>query len=243
MGTPWWASFFDREYTDLWRVGGAFDRTAEEVEGILGLLPQRDGLRILDVPCGFGRHAAALHERGHAVTGLDLSTDQLALAAEHHPGPTYIHGDMRTPPDGPFDAVLNLFSSIGYFEDEAEDRRAIRAWHDRLAPGGTLLIETNHRDRLAKIYDPDAEIPIGPPAIGAAEYGAMDWDTGVMNRTVRMPDGTERSFHIRVYATTELLAVVRGAGFDDVEAFGDWSGNRTGPDGRLIIRARRGTDG
>ena len=175
---------------------------------------------------------------GHDVTGLDLSADQLALAAERNPGPTYLRGDMRTPPTGPFDVVLNLFSSIGYFEDPAEDARAVRAWHDALEPDGTLLIETNHRDRIAKIYGDGEDVPLGES--GAVEFGTMNWETGVMHRTTRLPDGSERTFRVRVYTATELIDVVRAAGFGDVEAFGDWSGNDIGPDGRLIIRARRG---
>jgi SAM-dependent methyltransferase len=236
MTDAWWQGFFDVEYTDLWAGAGMFDRTAEEVEGIQRVLPSRTGLRILDVPCGFGRHAGALHAAGHRVTGVDLSGDQLAIAAERHPGPAYLQGDMRTPPDGPFDVVLNLFSSFGYFDDDAQDAVALRAWHDVLAPGGLLVIETNHRDRIARIFDPEAEIPIGDT--GAVEFGTMDWVTGRMHRTVRLPDGRERRFSVRLYTPTELVSLLRGAGFADVEVQGDWEGTPIDQGSRLIAVAR-----
>lgn len=236
--TDWWASFFDRSYTEQWAAAGAYDATAEEVEGVLGLLGGSDigRLRILDVPCGFGRHAADLQARGHDVTGVDLSADQLAIAAERHPGPRYVRTDMRTPPPGPYDVVLNLFTSIGYFADPAEDLAALRAWHDVLVPGGTLLIEANHRDRMARIFQP-GEIRIGDT--GLVEDGDMDWVTGVMHRRVRFPDGQERRFDVRTYSVTELVAAVRTAGFGEVEVVGDWQRTPVSPDTRMIVIARR----
>ncbi|CAN5338953.1 class I SAM-dependent methyltransferase [soil metagenome] len=235
MGEDWWQTFFDRRYTDHWAGAGAFDRTDDEIAGIQRLLPATTGLAVLDVPCGFGRHAGALHRAGHRVTGVDLSADQLSLAAEHNAGPTYVQGDMRIPPPGPFDAVLNLFSSIGYFDEQDEDLRALRAWHDALVPGGVLVIETNHRDRVARIHEPDAVIPIGDT--GAVEFGRMHWATGVMHRTIRFADGTERHFRVRLYAPTELADLVRRAGFGDLQLFGDWSGAPLEAGSRLIIRA------
>lgn len=234
----WWMEFFDRAYTDLWTEAGAFDATAEDVEGILSLLGHPDaGLRILDVPCGFGRHSAELHRHGHVVTGVDLSEVQLAIAAARNPGPTYVHGDMRTPPAGPFDAVLNLFSSIGYFADPAEDERAIKAWHDVLAPGGRLVLETNHRDRMATVHRPGETLRIGDT--GAVEFGDMNWVTGRMRRTVRSPDGAERHFDVRMYTATELVDMVRRAGFASVEVHGGLDRRAFSPDSRLVVLATR----
>ncbi len=241
MEPEWWRSFFDRTYTRLWSAAGFFDHGTAEIEGIQQLLRAHlgtdVGLRILDVPCGFGRHSFALHKAGHHVTGLDLSADQLAMATQDHPGPVYVRGDMRTPPAGPFDAVLNLFSSIGYFCDDAEEVRALQAWHDVLVPGGLLVIETNHRDRIAVIHSPGEELPVG--ATGAVELGTMDWATGIMHRRVRLADGQERPFTLRVYAATELIALVRRAGFDDVTVTGGWDGAPLGPQTRLVLTARR----
>lgn len=237
MTDPWWQHFFDRTYTETWEKAGSFAATAEEVTGIVKLLEADHAMRILDIPCGFGRHSGALHALGHDVIGVDASTDQLELAEERHPGPTYVQGDMRHPPAGPFDAVLNLFSSIGYFEEASEDLKALRAWEQALAPGGTLLVETNHRDRIAAIHDPHAERPIGSD--GTVEFGDMDWVEGVMHRTVRLASGEERPFRVRLYTVTDLVNMVDQAGFVDIEAFGDWDGRPVSPQTRLILRARR----
>jgi SAM-dependent methyltransferase len=153
---------------------------------------------------------------------------------------------MRRPPEGPYDVVLNLFSSIGYFADarpggqdagEAQDLAALRAWHQVLVPGGRLVVETNHRDRIAVIHTPGEELPVGDT--GAVEFGRMDWATGVMHRTVRFADGTERAFRVRLYTATELVALVCDAGFTVVKVAGGWEGQELSPHTRLVVTATR----
>jgi SAM-dependent methyltransferase len=234
-GTEWWRTFFDRTYTDIWMAGGAFDRTAEEVAGLVSMLGPGP-LRVLDIPCGWGRHAGPLAAAGHDVTGVDLSGDQLAVAAERNPGPIYLQGDMREPPPGPFDVVLNLFSSFGYLGDDG-DAAALRAWHDVLAPGGHLVMDSTHRDLMARKVDPGAELPIGDT--GAVETGTVDWLTGIAHRIVRMADGTEKRFDVRLYTVTELVALVEDAGFADVRVAGGFDGSPVTPETRVLLTARR----
>lgn len=235
MVTAWWETFFDRAYTEAWEAAGAFARTAEEVAGLLDLVTADAPLRILDVPCGFGRHAGLLHTAGHRVTGMDLSGDQLAIAADRHPGATYLRGDMRRPPAGPFDLVVNLFSSFGYFMDAAEDLVALRAWYDVLVPGGELVMTTNHRDLIAR-HGTLGERDAGG---GMRERVEVDWVAGTVATTVWLPDGEERVFRMRLYSATELVALVEAAGFSDVRALGGFDGGPLTPDERLVIHARR----
>lgn len=237
MPGEWWTTFFDRTYTDVWAAAGMFGHTEEEADAVLAVLGATGPLRILDVPCGFGRHSSALHARGHEVTGLDLSADQLAIAEERHPGPTYLRGDMRRPPPGPFDAVLNLFTSIGYLATPADDLQALRAWHDVLVPGGQVLIETMHRDRLARLYEPGAERPVGDT--GAVEIARMDWLTGINTATIILADGSQRTFSTRLYTATALVELVRAAGFTEVIAMGGFAGGPVSPETRLLVSGRR----
>lgn len=237
MTDEWWREFFDARYTEDWADAGFYDATAEEVDRVVALLGLPAGARLLDLPCGFGRHSGLLHARGFDVTGVDLSADQLSIARERHPGPRYLQGDMRTPPDGPFDAVLNLFSSIGYFDEQAEDEVALQAWHDVLAPNGVLLVETNHRDRIARVHTDGERMPSGDR--GVVEWGTMDWAAGVMHRTVQMADGSQRQFHVRMYSASHLADLVTRAGFTDVQVLGGLEGTTFTPDTRLVIRAVR----
>lgn len=89
------------------------------------------GARILDCPCGQGRHAHLLVEAGYDVAGLDYSRALLALARQRGTGRAlrYKQGDMRALParwTRRFDAVVNLFTSFGFFTDPKDDVRVIR---------------------------------------------------------------------------------------------------------------------
>ena len=234
-GTNWWEDFFDREYTAAWADAGAFDRTEEEVAAVLDLLALDGPADILDAPCGFGRHSGRLAAAGHRVTGVDASADQLALARERNPGPTYVLGDMGEPPPGPYDVVMTLVSSFGYRNDEAADLAVLRAWHDVLRPGGHVVIEGMHRDRMAAQWT-------GEPfehGAGAVEHPNMDWVSGAMRSRLVRADGSERRLELRVYSATELVSMVRAAGFVDVVAHGGFERAPLSPQTRLLVHARR----
>lgn len=229
----WWDGFFDATYVDAWTEAGAFADTDEQAQRVAALLELPAGASVLDVPCGFGRIAAPLQARGYDVTGADLSADQLAVAAERNPGPRYVRADMRDPPPGPFDAVVNLYSSFGYFADPAEDRRALDAWFEVLGPGGVLLMELVHRDRVAHAYgqepDPDAAV---------VEDGETDWRIGVREARVTYR-GETRAFRVRLYTATELIAALTETGFVEVEARGGLAWGELTPETRLALRARK----
>ncbi|MBW3579331.1 MAG: methyltransferase domain-containing protein [Actinobacteria bacterium] len=234
VGMDWWEDFFDENYVEVWGAAGSFDNTAEQVDAIEQILGLPPGSQILDVACGFGRIAGPLHERGYDVTGLDYSSTQLGLAQERYPGPQYVEGDMREPPQGPFDAVLNIFSSFGYFEERANDMAALAAWHAVLVPGGPLLMELMHRDRLANLFNPDAEPDEQGPI---RENGTTDWVTGVRTATAISGD-VSKTFRVRLYTATELVRELRSIGFTTVKVMGGLDpGAVFTPRTRLAIRA------
>lgn len=187
---PWWRTFFDDAYVDAWAADGAFESTDEVAAQLIDFLDLPSRARVLDIPCGFGRFSQPLHDAGYDVVGVDGSDDQIRLAQQRHPGPTYLVGDMREPPSGPFDAVLNLYSSFGYFDDPADDIRCLSAWYEVLRPGGMLVLETMHRDRLAWLWGQDHDAgtaarltpPTGPP--GCAPPASRSTD-----RPARSPFG------------------------------------------------------
>lgn len=228
----WWQSFFDDAYVEAWETDGAFESTQEEATQLLDFLGVEREALVLDIPCGFGRFSGPLQEAGLRVVGVDSSADQIRLARERNPGPHYVVGDMRQPPPGPYAAVLNLYSSFGYFEDPADDVRCLTAWHGVLRPGGVLVLETMHRDRLVWLWAQGAD-----PGT-RRESGVTDWVTGVRTASVHV-GGQARQFRVRLYTATELVRTLEHIGFTAIEVFGGLDCSPLNPSKRLAIRAHR----
>jgi SAM-dependent methyltransferase len=77
---------------------------------------------ILDLPCGKGRHSVYLNSLGYKVTGGDLAENSISIAKkfENDTLKFKVH-DMRKPFNNSYDAIFNLFTSFGYFEEDKED--------------------------------------------------------------------------------------------------------------------------
>jgi SAM-dependent methyltransferase len=128
---------------DLLYVGaGIKDYPAEAVE-LHGIIQQANpnARTLLDVACGTGAHLAELR-RWYTVEGVDLSPAML-VAARSRLGDVPLHvADMRTLDLGKsFDAVICLFSSIGYVTDLAEMRSTVGRLAAHVAPGGVLILD------------------------------------------------------------------------------------------------------
>src|SRR5262245_49903922 len=107
MQPEWYESFFSPLALEFWRAVVSPESTRDEVDFVERALGLGRPGRLLDLPCGEGRHALELARRGHRVTGVDLSpyAVERAGAEAARTGVTveFIQGDMRVPPAGPFD--------------------------------------------------------------------------------------------------------------------------------------------
>ena len=145
----WFTDWFDSPYYHILYQG----RDEQEAEFFMDRLAihlkMKQSNQILDLPCGKGRHAIYLNKKGFDVTGADLSENSIREAAvssnEHL---RFIVHDMREPlPVGPFDYILNLFTSFGYF-DEEENQRVLCNLKRGLKPEGKLVIDFMNTTRV-----------------------------------------------------------------------------------------------
>lgn len=130
------------DYYDLLYDFKDYDDEARRVAGVVRA--HRPGARtLLDVACGTGRHAACLTtEHGFSVDGIDLEPRFIELARARNPTGDFRVGDMRDFQFGrTYDAVVCLFSSIGYVRDLKGLRRAAAAMTAHLGDEGVLLVE------------------------------------------------------------------------------------------------------
>ena len=222
----WWNTYFDAQYLLEYEPIFDFARDRREVARLMEILALPSGARLLDVPCGQGRHAHLLAEAGFRVDGLDYSAHLLAQARKRGTGPAlrYTRGDMRKLParwTGRFDAVVNLFTSFGFFTDPADDARVIDEFARVLQPGGVLVWHGGNRDGVM------------------AHFLARDWwetQDGTLIAHERSFDGLsgvltirstwrgkkssgEREHRIRLYTPTRLAELCADAGLVVEQAY------------------------
>ena len=92
------------------------------MQNITSFLKLKKGAHIADLPCGKGRHSIYLNSLGYKVTGGDLSENSILHAKQfENESLNFEVCDMRDPIDHSYDAIFNLFTSFGYFEDDKDD--------------------------------------------------------------------------------------------------------------------------
>ncbi len=178
------------------------------------------GRRLLDVGCGTGAHLRYLRRR-FRVEGLDADPGMLAVARQRLPGTPLHRADMaRFDLDRTFDAVVCLFSAIGYLRTPAKLRSAARCMARHLAPGGVLVLEpwlTPARLRPGRVHAlfvdrPDLKIARMSVSRVSRGFTILDF-----HYLVGGPGGVRdfRERHVmRNFTHREYLAALRGAGLD-----------------------------
>ncbi|MBX0291751.1 class I SAM-dependent methyltransferase [Hymenobacter sp. HSC-4F20] len=139
----WFSTWFDSPYYHRLYQNRDQAEAQAFLDKLLQYLHPKPGTHLLDLACGKGRHARYLSAQGYHVTGVDLSAASIQYARqfEHAQLQFYVH-DMREPlPAGPFDFVLNLFTSFGYFAQETDNVLALRNAAAALRPGGKMVID------------------------------------------------------------------------------------------------------
>jgi SAM-dependent methyltransferase len=220
----------------------AFGRAAEDIDRLLAL-SGNDPRRVLDLGCGPGRHTIPLAQKGLEVTGVDLSSFLLDKARENaravHVTPEFIRSDMRSfvRPNA-FDAVLNLYTSFGYFENRYDDERVLTNIFESLRPGGTAVIDVIGKELQGRRGDRIINLSDGSTCVQRIQV-VDEWTTLKSEWFIIRGDSARRyQFNHRLYSGFELRTAMEAAGFE-VSLFGDFAGNEYGPQSLRLIAVGR----
>ncbi len=139
----WFDEWFDTTYYHI-LYSNRDDREAELfLSNLSSFLEMKPGSSVLDLPCGKGRHAVFLNQKGFKVEGADLSANSILEAQKTQAdGLSFRMHDIREPyASAKFDYVFNLFTSFGYFDKEEENEQAFATLVSAMTTGGTLVID------------------------------------------------------------------------------------------------------
>ena len=207
-------------------------RTCTEVDGVLRLLDLDPKSKILDCPCGYGRHSIELAKRGFVVTGSDLNSKHLSAAkkeAEKNSAKIkFVKKNMLDLDyDSKFDAIINMFYSFGFFESDEDNFKVLQNFFKALKPNGQFLMHT------------DVNIPF----IQAGKYKHDETRALTNGNALRIVDkydpitkgingfwvlkdehGKEvkKEYSVRVYAKDEFIELCKKVGFRFCKAYSDW---------------------
>jgi SAM-dependent methyltransferase len=220
------------------RLGG-YEETEAEAEQVIELLGLQEGDLVLDAACGFGRFAEALHRHGIEAVGIDISPSAIAEAQRRCPGPRYLVHDLTQPlPDGvgPFEALVNVYSSFGYGVTESEDLEMLACLHRALRPGGWIVMQLSDLERSRHRLRTDEGVVVRETN-GVVETLDVDFTSGRLHVQYEL-DGDVVHSRIRMYEREELVRMFEQVGFTDVSAYGDFTGKPKEPADRLVLVAR-----
>jgi len=138
----WFSSWFDTPYYHILYKDRDYNEAQVFMDTIVHYLNLPEEAKILDLACGKGRHSIYLNQLGFDVTGVDLSVNSIAEASKFSNDTLHfrVH-DMRQPCPEKYDAIFNLFTSFGYFENEADNFTTLKAIHESLSEYGFAVLD------------------------------------------------------------------------------------------------------
>lgn len=245
----WFEDWFDSPlYERLYA-----NRDEEEARQLIELLEKTLDLgncsSILDLGCGRGRHAINLAKRGYEVTGIDLSEEAIKTARakarkEGLENIRFLLRDMRRPLPETFDAIVNLFTTFGYFERDEENTQVLDSIAEMLRPGGVFVLDYMNSERVRKSFKPndhghfrDIEFKVDRYVKDGAIIKEIEFSGGPI-------DGVRTySEHVKLYGLEWFKRELGKRNLKIDQLYGDYLGNEfeASSSPRLMIVSHLGT--
>ena len=220
--STWYASWFDTTYYHtLYK-----DRNHEEaqllIDNLTHYLNLPEDAKVLDLACGRGRHSVYLSTLGYDVTGVDLSPNSIAYAKENERDNLHFHiHDMREPLTKKYDAIFNLFTSFGYFSDQADNAKTLTAIQNSLTETGFAVMDFMNVDNVIPHLVPKEIKTVD----GIDFHIERRYEDGFIVKDIAFEaDGQKHAYteHVRALRLEDFEAMMEEAGIYLLDVFGDY---------------------
>lgn len=243
----WYEKSFGSYYLEIYghRDTAEAERDARAIVRLID--PARDE-PLLDLGCGTGRHLVALRDLGFRfLVGLDLSAELLGEAAQNipHGGAgrvMLVRGDMRDIPHrNCFAAVLSIFTTFGYFEEDRENARVLYSVRRALRRGGVFVLDYLNRDHLIANFVPEDGLDLPGMHVRSVRSLTKGGRRVKKQITIEKEEGQITLFEsVRLFTREEIVGMFTAAGLVNVRCFGSLAGDPYRPDSeRLVVVGER----
>ena len=224
----WWAELYDDALADVLLERTETDRTLGFLRRVLAIEP---GDRVLDQCCGIGSLAVPLARAGFEVVGVDQAARYIERATEAARAAgvdaRFFTGDAFTwRPERMCNAAFNWWTSFGYAARDADNMQMLKRAAQAIVPGGRFALDFMNVPQVLRGFQP--MVTIERAGIKLTRETTLDLAAGTMHKTWRyeLPDGSrpERTSTLRMYMPSQLVELLRASGFDDIELYGDETG-------------------
>ncbi len=240
--TDWFQTWFNTKYYHILYKNRDYEEARLFIDALVKQLSPKQTDRFLDLACGRGRHSVYLNEKGYNVLGADLS-EQSILFAKQSENETlkFLVNDMRNEIEGyRFDIILNLFTSFGYFDEEAEDLKVIQSAYNMLNEGGIMVIDYLNVEQTI-----DNLVSFEIKKLEGLEFGITKFvEKGFIKKEIAFKDaGTNFKFseQVKVLYQENFEEMFEKVGFKVLNVFGDYQLNPFDLDksSRLIFQIQK----
>src|SRR4030095_4321947 len=172
--SSWFRHWFDSSFYHQLYANRDEQEAASFIDELVNELQPAPDSRMLDLGCGNGRHSKYLASKGFDVIGLDLAATSIRQAKRSETEKLHFYRhDMRVPfGANTFEYVFNFFTSFGYFDDPAEDRKVVSNIYSALKPGGVLVM-----DYINSVHSEKKLVPAEKKEIDGIIYNITRWTT------------------------------------------------------------------
>lgn len=152
----WFASWFNTSYYHILYKKRDYSEGQAFLKNLIAFLKLEKNNLILDLACGKGRHSIYLNSLGFNVIGADLSKNSIDYAKQFETETLkFVEHDMRNSFKNKFDVIFNLFTSFGFFEDDAEDIAILKNIKNGLNPNGIAIIDFMNAKKVISTLVPE----------------------------------------------------------------------------------------
>ena len=240
----WYRKIWTLDIQDLSWV----EPTTHEVDFAVKALGLRGRERILDLACGFGRHALDLARRGCSVVGVDITAEYIEearkRATDEHLRAEFICADLREMSfREEFDVVLNLADgAIGYFESEEENLRIFNLIASALKPGGKHLMGICNGVYAVKHF-PRRHWEMGSRRLSLADFAWQQESSRMLytaysveyGQPLAEPGRKGSVSSIRLYTLEELRRILTARGMEIDKTYGGYDVSIPACEDRLAL--------